>query len=231
MLPAAAIILNADPLQALRHLLPKGAMAPRAEMLRPSCSAVAVHLGLRGDLDMPPIIHARTRLGPIHIVAPSVIDPSAAPEGYASLELLGLLSDTEAESWFSGAVAHPPDFDAWRNNEDYLRRKAEAADNLIARAAEVIPDLTQRIVYRTDASPITYARYAWTTGGAIYGVQGILPTKQPLPGLVLAGAATHGAGVEAVTISGALAAEALVPGLLGSRKGATPFAKAAETVS
>ena len=231
MLPAAAIILNADPLQALRHLLPKGAMAPRAEMLRPSCSAVAVHLGLRGDLDMPPIIHARTRLGPIHIVAPSVIDPSAAPEGYASLELLGLLSDAEAESWFSGAVAHPPEFDSWRNNQDYLRRKAEAADNLIARAAEVIPDLTQRIVYRTDASPITYARYAWTTGGAIYGVQGILPTKQPLPGLVLAGAATHGAGVEAVTISGALAAEALVPGLLGSGKGATPFTKAAETVS
>ena len=37
----------------------------------------------------------------------------------------------------------------------------------------------------------------------------------PPPGtVVVAGAATHGPGVEAVAISGALAAEALVPGLL-----------------
>jgi predicted NAD/FAD-dependent oxidoreductase len=37
--------------------------------------------------------------------------------------------------------------------------------------------------------------------------------KSPLPGLVVAGSATHGAGVEAAVISGACAANALVPGL------------------
>ena len=35
-----------------------------------------------------------------------------------------------------------------------------------------------------------------------------------MPGLVIAGSATHGPGVEAAVISGACAANALVPGLL-----------------
>jgi hypothetical protein len=35
-----------------------------------------------------------------------------------------------------------------------------------------------------------------------------------VPGLVIAGSATHGPGVEAAVISGACAANALVPGLL-----------------
>jgi all-trans-retinol 13,14-reductase len=38
--------------------------------------------------------------------------------------------------------------------------------------------------------------------------------KGPIPGLVVAGSATHGPGVEAALISGAFAADALLPGLL-----------------
>jgi len=38
--------------------------------------------------------------------------------------------------------------------------------------------------------------------------------KSPLPGLVVVESATHAAGVEAAVISGACAANALVPGLL-----------------
>ena len=45
--------------------------------------------------------------------------------------------------------------------------------------------------------------------------------KRPIPGLLFAGALTHGAGVEAVMISGALAAEALVPGLLDTEAATT----------
>jgi hypothetical protein len=39
-------------------------------------------------------------------------------------------------------------------------------------------------------------------------------SKSPLPGLVLAGSANFGGGTEAVVISGALAADTLIPGLL-----------------
>jgi len=64
---------------------------------------------------------------------------------------------------------------------------------------------------------VTYARYDLASAGSIYGVAGsgrLRGAKSPIPGLVVAGAATHGPGVEAVVISGACAAEALVPGLL-----------------
>ncbi|MGF1614298.1 MAG: hypothetical protein ACFCVA_10420 [Gammaproteobacteria bacterium] len=114
----------------------------------------------------------------------------------------------------------PRDWQAWRDwrrDPAYLARKAAAGDALIVRARAVIPDLDARILYRADASPVTFQRYALSTAGAIYGTQaanGPVPVKTAMPGLVLAGAATHGPGIEAVVISGAFAAEALVPGLL-----------------
>jgi len=52
--------------------------------------------------------------------------------------------------------------------------------------------------------------------------------KSPIPGLVVAGSAAHGPGVELVIISGALAAEALVPGLL-SRPAASGAIETAQT--
>ncbi|MEO3475661.1 NAD(P)/FAD-dependent oxidoreductase [Roseomonas sp. CAU 1739] len=213
--PASAVVLNGDPILAGRHLLPTGALAPALAEARPACSAVAVHLGIAGTLDMPPVLHARTRLGDIAMVAPSVVDPGCAPAGHATLELLALLPQDEAASWMPPGTDDPTALEAWRRTPAYRARKVALAEDLIARAAEVIPDLAARILCRADASPVTYARYAWTAGGSIYGTSRTLPTKQPLPGLVLAGAATHGAGVEAVVISGALAAEALLPGLLG----------------
>ncbi|HMK69481.1 MAG TPA: hypothetical protein VK442_00770 [Xanthobacteraceae bacterium] len=47
---------------------------------------------------------------------------------------------------------------------------------------------------------------------------------RPVPGLVVAGSATHGAGVEAALISGACAANALVPGLLARPTASKPRA-------
>ncbi|MCC7348503.1 MAG: amine oxidase, partial [Variibacter sp.] len=73
------------------------------------------------------------------------------------------------------------------------------------------------IVLRSDATPVTMTRFDWSTDGAIYGVrtnQRFHGSKSPLPGLVLAGSANFGGGTEAVVISGAAAAEALMPGLL-----------------
>ncbi len=52
--------------------------------------------------------------------------------------------------------------------------------------------------------------------------ESIISPRGPLPGLVVAGSATHGAGVEAAVISGAYAANALVPGLLARPAVQTP---------
>lgn len=224
VLRAAAVIMNADFLAATRTLVdPAVWPAPFRRMLdaaRPSCSAFAVHLGVRGDFpDAKPVIHVASPGGGIGIVIPSLVDPGAAPPGYSTVEILRLVSAADGAGWFADAARK--DDKALRKSRAYAARKTAAGDELIALAEQVLPGLSARIVLRCDASPVTFRRYAWSTHGSIYGASlppGSVGTKSPLPGLVFAGAVTHGPGVEAVMISGARAAEALVPGLLTTRE-------------
>lgn len=221
---AKAVVCNADLSLMLSRLIKdetaRAAFLAQTGPLTPACSAVGVHLGLRGKLDLPAVVHVGGAAGKVGIVVPSVLDPSCAPEGYATVELLRLLTHEEARAWYpQGPSDVAADHDAYRDGPDYAARKARMGDELIAAARTVIPDLDARIVYRADATPLTFQRYAWSRTGSIYGTRcgnGRVATKTPVRNLVLAGAATHGAGVEAVVISGALAAEALQPGLLKS---------------
>jgi len=220
---ARAVICNADLVALAEGLLAEApdagrALARQTGALAPACSAVGVHLGLKGALDLPPVIHIDGPEGCAALVVTSAVDPAAAPPGHSTLEILELLPADAARDWFpAGADAQAPGWRDWRRDPGYLARKAAVGDALIARARAVIPGLDARILYRAEASPITFQRYALSTDGAIYGtraVNGPAPVKTAVPGLVLAGAATHGPGIEAVVISGAFAAEALVPGLL-----------------
>jgi len=80
---------------------------------------------------------------------------------------------------------------------------------MIASAAEVIPGLQQHITYRQEGTPATFARFAWTTGGSIYGPatgQQRLTVKTPVKNLYVAGSGMMGGGVEAVVIAGIHAA-------------------------
>ncbi len=220
-----AVICNADLPTMLSRLIADDAVTKAFEAqlgpLTPACSAVAVHLAIRGKLDLPGVVHVASPEGHAGLVVPSAFDPTCAPEGYATLEILKLLPHEDAKAWFpAGADQDASALDPYRNSDDYLHRKTAIGDNLIAVARSVIPDLDARIVYRTDATPLTFQRYAWTQHGSIYGARagkGRAPVKTPVRNLLLAGAATHGAGVEAVVISGAMAAEALLPGLLAQR--------------
>jgi len=229
---ARAVICNADLIALAEGLLagaPEAARALKRQTgaLAPACSAVGLHLGLKGALDLPPVIHFDGPEGFVAMVVPTAVDPSAAPPGYSTLELLELLPAEAARDWFPAGDDAGPGWRAWRRDPAYLARKAAMGDALIARARAVIPDLDARILYRADASPVTFQRYALSTAGAIYGTHaagGPAPVKTAVPGLVLAGAATHGPGIEAVVISGAFAAEALMPGLLARPVQATTLA-------
>ncbi len=228
VLRAAAVIMNGDFLGATRKLLDPSvwptAFRQLIEAAQPSCSAFGVQLGVRGEFaGAKPIIHVASPSGGVGIVIPSQVDPSAAPAGYSCVELLRLVTGAEAAKWFVDAEIK--DDTDLRHSSAYRERKAALGDELIALAERALPGLSERIVLRCEASPLTFRRYAWSTHGAIYGTNvapGRVGTKSPLPGLLFAGAITDGAGVEAVMISGARAAEALVPGLLATRQAAQP---------
>jgi all-trans-retinol 13,14-reductase len=224
---ARAVVSNADLKRTLLELVPSSALPQdfRADIenAAPANSCFSVHLGVDFIPELGPSthLHAPMKLG---IAMMSTCDPSAAPPGHSILSLIALVPHAEALSWFPAESGR--DDKAWRESEDYLRRKREFGDRMIAAAETVIPNLSQHIVYRADASPVTYARYDWASAGSIYGMSSagqLKGSKTPLRNLVIAGGGNIGAGVEAVVISGAHAAEALVPGLL-ARPGSKPNA-------
>jgi len=199
-LRSAAVLSNADVRRTLLELVGRerlpAAVAARCEALRPATSAFMVTLGLDILPDLPALSFLGDGSG-LAVALPSVHDASLAPAGHAAVTLLRL------------APADP----SWdRADPGYKARKTAEGDSMIAAAARLIPDLQAHIMVRQDASAATFARYARTSGGAIYGVdpgQAMFSRRSPIPGLCLAGGGVFpGPGVEACVISGRLAAGA-----------------------
>jgi phytoene dehydrogenase-like protein len=217
VLHAPAVVSNADTRRTFLELvgashLPAG-FVRGVEGLAPSASACAVFLGLDTVPDVAPITIVSDGERHLAMNTPSLADPSLAPAGHASMTLVSLVPAREAATWD-------------RRAPGYARRKRAAGDALVDLAERVVPGLRERIVYRQDASPPTFARYAWTTGGAIYGARSGAwrpAARSPIEGLVLAGAGVFpGAGVEAAVISGTLAADALCPAPGPAGRGCRP---------
>lgn len=215
---ATAVLSNADIQRTFLELIEPAALPEdfrrRLAAAAPATSAFSVHLGL----DFVPDIAATTHIdSPMNVglAMMSALDPGAAPDGHATLKLITLVPHEQTRSWFPDPPAG--DFKAWRRSADYQDRKQKLGDTMIAAAETIIPGLSQHIVYRSDASPVTYARYDWASAGSIYGVSSrgrLKGSRSPLRNLVIAGGGNAGAGIEAVLIAGAAAAETLVPGLL-----------------
>lgn len=223
---ARAVVLAGDAMAAAQLLQPAEAVPPalRAPLrsLQPATSMFSVHLGVRGAVPaLPPIVHVhRHGEAGVEMVLPGVVDASAAPAGFYTVELMRLVRPDEARGWFDDPQCTDPR--AQRESAAYQQRKAREADAMIDLAQTLIPGLREAIVFRREASPLTFRRYGFSTMGSVYGVLGAngraapLPRRSPVPGLVFAGSAAAGAGVEPAMMSGAEAADALLPGLLAA---------------
>jgi phytoene dehydrogenase-like protein len=101
-----------------------------------------------------------------------------------------------------------------RSDPGYTKRKKQFGDRIIALAEKTLPNLREHIVYRQDASPATFARYAWTTSGAIYGlaIDEWRPSMiSPIEGLYLTGASVSARpGVEDAVYTGITVAEEII---------------------
>jgi phytoene dehydrogenase-like protein/intracellular septation protein A len=193
---AKAVLSNADAHKTFLELMDRKQVpadfAAEIESLKPSNSAFIVFLGL----DIVPNLAPITSLDDIGIMIPSNVDSTLAPLGHASVTLLKLIPESDFANWD-------------RKSAGYKERKQKYADEMIASAAEIIPGLQQHITYRQEGTPATFARYANTTNGSIYGPaagQKRLTVKTPIKNLYVAGSGTMGGGIEAVIIAGIHAA-------------------------
>ena len=198
---AKAVISNADTHKTFLELVGRENLpadyASSIDALTPSTSAFIVFLGL----DMVPDIAPITMLDDIGIMVPSKVNGTLAPQGHAAVTLLRLMPQADFGQWD-------------RKAPGYLERKHRYADQMIAEAEEIIPGLRRHITYRQEGTPATFARYAGTTKGSIYGPatgQKRLTVKTPLKNLYVTGSGVMGGGIEAVVIAGIHTANAILP--------------------
>jgi all-trans-retinol 13,14-reductase len=203
VITSRVVISNADIRETFSKLvgpasLPE-AYVQRMSSLKPSCSAFLVYLGLNCEPAIAPVTWVLDDQRIITINVPSQVEPTLAPEGGAAVTIISMTPQSESASWE-------------REASEYRARKQRMGDELIELAETAIPDLRRHIVYRQDATPATMERYAWTSGGAIYGLdpgEWRPPVRTPVRGLFLAGAGTQeAAGFVQAVASGVLASEA-----------------------
>lgn len=183
----------------LEHLPRK--FASQAQALQPTTSVFAVFLALDYEPLIAPVTMYRVPNGlGLGLVVPSKVDPSLAPPGHHVLTAMVFLPQPEATTWN-------------RADPDYKARKAAFADKVIRQIETLLPGLRDHIITRDAATPATVTRYTGHPDGAIYGsALGTtrLPHQTSIRNLYLAGAgASPGAGIEAVVISGVIAADAV----------------------
>ncbi|RLI09489.1 hypothetical protein DRO32_00455 [Candidatus Bathyarchaeota archaeon] len=200
---APIVVLNTNALNLLDLVgeedLP-GDYVRHLRSLRPSVTAFVAYLGVDMDLSgYPPLIKSLD--DGIGITISSNLDPSLAPEGHACVNVITIL---------------PPEaYDAFgeRGTPEYRAKKRAFAEELVEKASRLIPGLGEHIVVMDAATPRTFERYTLNPHGAIYGLDRSAGAperpyfKTPIKGLYLVGASTFpGGGIEAVVISGVIAA-------------------------
>ncbi len=183
--------------------------------LKPSVTAFTVYLGVNIDLSSYPAL-IKSVDDEIGIVINSNLDPTLAPEGCSSVSIVKILP-SEAYDEFGE-----------RGTQSYREKKRVFAQELIKKADKILPGLKQHILVQDAATPKTFERYTLNPRGAIYGLDQSKDAperpyfKTPIKGLYLTGASTFpGGGIEAVTISGIIAANDISgwPRKAGSRRG------------
>jgi phytoene dehydrogenase-like protein len=199
------VIANADVRQTYLELVGRENLTNHfvqgIENLRPSCSAFMVMLGVDMVPEAEPLTVVLDEEGRATQVGTlSKVDPSLAPPGHSRILLSSLIANTEAGLWDRGSP-------------DYAERKQRYGDALIKIAEQAIPGLGRHIVLREDASPATFARYAWASDGAVYGLDmcAMRPSvKTPIQNLSIVGAGVAPRpGVEDAVRTGMKAADAI----------------------
>lgn len=202
-----------------------------AARLRPGLAMVVLYLGFEGDIAGAGASAANVWLyesddigavwsapadddAPgLFVSFPSLKDP--AHEGPPTAEVLAVCDARAFEPWLHAAPGEP-------RPEEYLALKAWIEQRLLAQFERNFPALAPMVRFHELSTPLTQASFVRTPDGATYGIEmsaerlasPALNVRTPVPGLLLAGQDVSGAGVEASSMSGLMAAAAIEPALL-----------------
>lgn len=231
MIQADRIISNADIMLTFDQLvgrehLPKGFLE-RLERRKIATSAFYVYLGV--DLDMTKLDFDRVTVCPFmemerldgHLYDPEncffMIEiptkhyPRLAPEGKHIIVLATIAYHEDMANWGIEADG--------RRGANYRATKEKLTHSLIRQAEKVIPGLSQHILVKEAATPVTISRYTLNRGGASMGwdqtpEDAIKPSQvTPIQGLYLVGQWTYPqGGVPGVVGSGWILANMIKEG-------------------
>jgi prolycopene isomerase len=228
---ADVVISNASPLDTVRMAGEEHVDGAYVESLRsdePALSNLVVYLGLDRDpasldwdhheyfltesYDLEGDFEAMRqgafdRSGMV-IVQYTDADPGCAPVGSSVLAAMTLAPWSYADVWGTGG-----NVENYSENRRYREIKEVAGDELLRRVEGLIPGVTDAIVVREVATPLTNHRYGLNPFGSIYGreqtVANMLQRRSPrtpIPNLFLTGAWVSGGGMSAAIGSGRSAA-------------------------
>lgn len=151
----------------------------------------------------------------ISILAPSLRDPSLAPEGMGTLTLYISSEISYADNW----GAELSEDGTYLRSEAYYKTKEEVARVLIDRVEEKYPEFKEHILFYDIATPVTHLRYTGNKNGSIMGARpgkhnmklNITHIKTPVKNLYLGSQwAELGGGVPIAVKTGANAALVLL---------------------
>jgi all-trans-retinol 13,14-reductase len=198
--------------------------------LRPGLSYLALYLGFDGDIATAGASAANVWLyeseaidrvwqapadddAPgLFVSFPSLKDP--AHTGGHTAEVLALCEAKAFVPWL-----HLP---ANERPQEYVALKSWIEERMLAQFKRHFPTLAPMVRFHELSTPITQQRFVRTPDGAMYGMEmsarrlasPALQVRTPVPGLLLAGQDITGAGIQAASMSGLMAAAAVEPALL-----------------
>jgi phytoene desaturase len=218
---AHAVVSNADATATFLRMIGEKSLPPgwikRLKGMKPSFSYFIIYLGVEGHLDLScsnnevfPQYDLEEEFWfleeghippspPYYLLAPSLVNPTHAPEGHSTVCLSYKAPYRLIGGWDTGT-------------------KEALGERLIAQAEAMIPDLRRKIVLDVSASPLTIERMTGNRWGAAYGWAQIprqagiyrLNRVSPIDGLYLAGHWTApGGGVAAAMASGQITADVI----------------------
>ena len=220
---ARAVVSNIDAVSTFSNLIEQNGLPDRFRArlagLRPSLSYFILYLGIEGGLDELSTsnneVFSSDRFqeeyeaiygnripeeAAFYLLAPSMVNPSHAPEGKSTLCLSYKVPYHLSPDWNQGI-------------KDQLSRR------LISKASALIPDLEKRVVVKAETTPKTIEQWTGNRWGAAYGwaqtplQSGIyrLSRTTPIPDLFLTGHWTSpGGGISGAVASGRLTADVIL---------------------